>query len=214
MKGLVEIWADQDIPIILRSTATSPYGRKVRMAAEVLGFASRIERRDADTMDPDDSLRLQNPLGKMPCLLIGDSAFYDSRVILELLDAAAGGGRLIPSGGIERYRCLTMASLADGVTDAALLIVYETRFRKPGSESERWLSHQSCKIERALGVLSVAPPDPTRADVASIALAAALGYLDWRQPVEWRVSHPELVQWLEQFASAHEAFAITERTME
>ena len=43
---------------ILRSTTTSPFGRKVRMAIEVLGLSRRIVRKDADTLDANDSLRV------------------------------------------------------------------------------------------------------------------------------------------------------------
>ena len=48
----------------------------------------------ADTMDPRDNVRAQNPLGKIPVLDLDDgSSFYDSRVILEYLDHRAGGGK-------------------------------------------------------------------------------------------------------------------------
>ena len=82
--------ADSD-QFILRSTRTSPFGRKARMAAEVLGLASRITLEPGDPLDEDDTLRTQNPLGKMPCLLTGDgSAIYDSGVIIEFLQGVAG----------------------------------------------------------------------------------------------------------------------------
>src|SRR5436190_3581588 len=51
--------------MILRSTLTSPYGRKVRMAADILGLSRRINVVPADPLDEADALRQQNPLGKM-----------------------------------------------------------------------------------------------------------------------------------------------------
>jgi glutathione S-transferase len=195
---------------VLRSTLTSPFGRKVRMAAAVLGLTDRYRLVPADTLDETDTLRQQNPLGKLPCLLLEDgTALYDSRVIVEFLQDEAGADRLVPKSGLARYTTLTRATLADGITDAALLMVYEGRFRDPATHSERWLAHQRGKIMRALTVLEKAPPDPALTDVATIALACALGYLDWRKPVEWRPAHPRLAQWLADFAAAEPAFHAT-----
>lgn len=195
---------------ILRTTLTSPYGRKTRMALEVLGLSDRVEIVPADTRDPEDDLRAQNPLGKMPCLLVADQSLYDSRVIVEYLDAVAGGGRLIPRAGMDRFRCLTHVSLADGVTDAALLMVYEGRFRDEAQISERWLSHQRGKLQRGLTRLCDILPDPKRTDAFAISLACGLGYLDWRAPIEWREDWPVLAQWLAEFAAAEPAFKNTE----
>jgi glutathione S-transferase len=103
---------------VLRATVTSPFGRKVRMAAGVLGLAERITLEPANTLDETDSLRQEKPLGKMPCLLLADgTALYDSRVIIEFLQEAAGSTQLIPARGIARYSALTRAAFADGITE-------------------------------------------------------------------------------------------------
>src|SRR5579872_4324091 len=105
---------------VLRTSLTSPFGRKVRVAAEILGLTNRIKIEPADTLDENDTLRQQNPLGKMPCLLLEDgSAIYDSRVIIEFLQEIAGSNQLIPASGHARYHALTRATLADGIADAA-----------------------------------------------------------------------------------------------
>lgn len=212
MDDLQTLWADPSVPVILRSTVTSPFGRKVRVAARVLGLDARITRQDADTRNPDDSLRRQNPLGKMPCLLIGEEAFYDSAVILDLMDKLVGSDRLMPVGGLARFRCLTRARLADGIADAALLLVYESRFRGHNAPAVPWLAHQRDKVLRALAVFESDPPDAARPDLVAITLACALGYLDWRQPVIWRSDHPRLAAWLAEFTARCPAFSDTERT--
>jgi glutathione S-transferase len=195
---------------VLRSTLTSPFGRKVRMAAQVLKLADRINVVPADTLDEADTLRQQNPLGKMPCLLLADgSAIYDSGVIIEYLDQLAGSDKLLPAGGIARIKALTRARLADGITEAAILVVYEGRFREPAQASEKWLSHQRGKILRALAAFEVAPPDPAKTDIVAIGLACALGYLDWRKPVDWRPQFPKLAAWLNDFAKHEPAFDAT-----
>ena len=195
---------------VLRSTLTSPFGRKVRMAAAVLGLSGRYRLEPADTRDVADTLRQQIPLGKLPCLLLADgTALYDSRVIIEFLQDEAVTDRRVPRSGLARYTTLTRATLADGVTDAALLMVYEGRFRDPATHSQRWLTHQRGKIMRALAVLERTPPDAHVTDIAAISLACALGYLDWRKPVSWREEYPRLAQWLADFAQSEPAFDAT-----
>jgi len=192
---------------VLRSTATSPFGRKVRIAIDVLGLSDRVTMQPADTRDENDTLRQQNPLGKMPCLLRADSsAIYDSGVIIEFLQDVAGTDRLLPARGPARFEMLTLARLADGITEAAILIIYEGRFRDPGTQSQRWLDHQRGKITRALAAFEASPPDPARTDIVSIGLACALGYLDWRKPVDWQPAHPRLAAWLAAFAANEPAF--------
>ena len=65
-------------------------------------------------------------------------------------------------------------------------MVYEGRYRDAATHSQRWLAHQRGKIPRALAAFEAAPPDPAKTNLVSIGLACALGYLDWRKPVEWR----------------------------
>ncbi len=116
----------------LRYSPASPFARKVRIAAAVLGLAERIELVPADTGNPEDSLRRENPLGKIPTLILEDgTTLYDSRVIEQYLDDLAGGGKLLPAGGPARFQMLVRQTLADGLTDATLLLVYEGRFRQP-----------------------------------------------------------------------------------
>lgn len=200
--------------MILRFSPSSPFVRKVRIAAALLGFDSEITLERADTTDPNDSLRKTNPLGKIPVLIIEDgSALYDSRVILDYLDERAGGGKIVPRQGAKRLAALRLQALCDGILDASVLTVYEGRFRKPEMHEAKWLDLQAGKIARALAALEAAPPpfDPGQAmpDVGQIALACALGYRDFRFAGSWRSDHPRLVAWLDTFAARVPAFGAT-----
>ena len=62
------------------------------------------------------------------CLADG-SVIHDSRVILDYLDQQQVGNPLIPPTGAARWRRLTLASTADGVMDAAVLMRYELGLR-------------------------------------------------------------------------------------
>jgi glutathione S-transferase len=195
--------------LVLRSSPASPFGRKVKMAASVLGLLDRIEIVPADTNDPAEPLRQQNPLGKIPTLVLEDgTTLFDSRVIAEYLDHLAGGG-IFPAGN-ERFVQLRLQALADGLCDAALLQVYETRFRPEEGRNAAWVANQAGKVSRALAALEAAPPafgDKPR--IGEIALACALGYLDLRFAGTWRTEHPRLVAWLDAFAAKVPAFETT-----
>jgi len=195
--------------LVLRSAAASPFGRKVKIAAAVLGLSDILEIVATDTLDAADPVRQHNPLGKIPCLTTEDGmAIYDSRVIVEYLDHRAGGGKIIPQQPEKRFPTLVLQALADGVQDAAILMVYERRFRAAEKHEPNWLHHQSGKIDRALAMLEQAPPSGTR-DIGHIALACALGYLDLRFEGQWRQTHPKLRAWLDLFSKDIPAFETT-----
>ena len=196
--------------LVLRSSPASPFGRKVKIAAHLLGLMDRIEITAADTTDPAEPLRQQNPLGKIPTLVLPEgTTLFDSRVIVEYLDHLAGGGRIIPQGE-ERFGQLRLQALADGLMDAALMQVYEVRFRPEEGRNADWVSHQAGKVSRALLALELLPPAFEEAPrVGEIALACALGYLDLRFEGSWRAKHPQLVAWLDDFAARVPAFEET-----
>jgi glutathione S-transferase len=197
--------------MILRSSPSSPFVRKVRIAVALLGFDKDVTIERADTTDPNDSLRKINPLGKIPVLIAEDgSAIYDSRVILDYLDDRAGGGKIVPRQPKERLVALRLQALADGILDASILTIYEGRYRKPEMHEPKWLELQAGKVARALGVLEAAPPPiDAMPNVGQIALACALGYRDFRFGDGWRNEHPRLVVWLDNFAARVPAFAAT-----
>ena len=198
--------------MILHGSPPSPFVRKVRIAAAMLDLTDAIEIVSTDVLDPADRIRQHNPLGKIPALVLDDGpVLYDSPVILEYLDERAGGGRILPRSGHVRYKALTEQVLADGLMDAAVLQVYEGRFRAPENHEPKWLAHQAGKVQRTLAAFEHTTPEGPRT-VADIALACALGYLDLRFPGTWRDAHPRLVAWLDEFAGEIPSFAATRYT--
>jgi glutathione S-transferase len=197
--------------LILRSVPASPFGRKIKLAAAILGLDGKICVEATDTNNPADTLRAQNPLGKIPTLVLEDgTTLFDSRVIAEYLDAIAGGGRIIPTEPRARFAALRLQALCDGMMDACILQVYETRWRPAERREPQWLAYQAEKVARALTTLEGEPrPLDPAPHVGHIALACALGYLDLRFGRAWRAGHPRLVAWLDDFAAQVPAFAAT-----
>jgi glutathione S-transferase len=197
--------------MLLRSAPPSPFGRKVKIAAALLGLSGELTIVPTDTVNPEDPLRSDNPLGKIPTLVLEDGfVVHDSAVILEYLDMRAGGGRIIPKAGLERIRVLTLQSLADGLMDAALLQIYEGRWRDAAKHEQKWVEHQAGKVGRALAWLEAHPPEMAgEPNAGHIAVACALGYLDLRFAGSWRPAHPRLVAWLDAFSAEVPAFEAT-----
>jgi len=197
--------------LILRSSPASPFVRKIRIAAGVLGLEQDITIEPADTTVPSDTVRQQNPIGKIPTLVLEDgTTLFDSRVILEYLDHRAGGGRIIPKDAPARFAALRLQALADGILDASILLVYEGRWRPAERHEPKWVEHQAGKVARGLAALEAAPPGlGNPPDVGQITVACALGYRDFRFDGSWRKDHPRLVAWLDGFAARVPAFAAT-----
>jgi glutathione S-transferase len=195
----------------LMSSPLSPYGRKVKIAARMKGLDSRIELLPTDPNTGDDALNKLNPLGKIPCIIAEDGqALFDSHVICEYFDSLGATPVLFPKSGAERFRTLTMGALADGMLDAALLLVYEGRFRPENMKVQGWVDRQQSKVDRSLAQLEMAPPTwGASPDYGHLTLAVALGYLDFRHGGKWRAGHPKLVKWLDAFAAAVPAFEET-----
>ncbi|MGC8521032.1 MAG: glutathione S-transferase [Steroidobacteraceae bacterium] len=176
----------------------SPFARKVRISALELGLAERIEllQISLSPVSPHTDLRLHNPLGKIPALITDEGeALYDSPVICEYLDALAGGARLWPAAGPARWRALTRQALADGITDAAVLVRYEQAVRPEPLRWAQWIEGQWLKIRTALEALERDSLEGVF-DIGTISVACALGYLDFRFAEEgWRARLPRLAAW-------------------
>lgn len=197
----------------LTASPGSPFVRKVRIAAAVKGLASAIEGVTGD-MDPatNAKIRAANPLGKIPTLLLDDgTVVYDSHVICEYLDSLKPEPKIFPVEMAARVRTLTLAALADGILEAAVLVLYERRFRPEDKWVPEWVDKQQGKVDAGLDWLEVnIPAMGATPDYGHITLACALGFLDNRQGDGWRAKRPKLAAWLGEFASRVPSWAQTE----
>jgi glutathione S-transferase len=176
------------------------------------GVLGDIAIEQADTNVPlNAELRAANPLSKIPVLITKDGLhLYDSPVICEYLDSLKPAPALFPRSGNDRWKTLTMGALGDGILDAALLIVYERRFRPEDKLVQTWLDRQQVKIDGALAALETSPPAWSgNPDYGHITIASALGYLDFRHEGKWRATHPRMVAWLDRFGEMVPAFGKT-----
>ena len=178
---------------------TSPYVRKVRivMAEKKLDYQLVLE----DVWSAQTSIALSNPLGKVPCLVLeGGEAVFNSRVIVEYLDALSPVGKLIPTTGRDRAAVKTWEALADGLLDASILARLERHWphRQAHERSAAWIDRQMGKVHDSLAAMSRGLGENNMCSgihlsLSDIAVGCALGYLDFRFPeVDWRTPYPNL----------------------
>lgn len=185
----------------LRWSATSPYVRKVMMVAIEAGLDAEITRRTTDPWSADTDLPDENPLGKVPALTLEDgTVLFDSPVIVEYLAARNPAAALLPDPGPARWTALRLQAIADGICDAAILRRLEAN-RPEGEKSANWVERQRKAVARSLDLLEAeATTLSTTPTVGTLAVLAALGYLDFRfGPEPWREGRPALTGW---FATA------------
>jgi glutathione S-transferase len=184
----------------LRYSATSPYVRKVMMVIHERGLSDRVELEKTDAWSPETDLPSNNPLGKVPALVLGDGpALFDSPVIVEYLDTLAGpDASLFPTTGPNRWTALRFQALADGICDAAILRRLEGN-RPEQLRSTDWMERQRAAVVRSVDALEAdAAKLGERFTIGSVAVLAALGYLDFRFGHEdWRPGHPALSAWFD-----------------
>ncbi len=189
--------------MILRYSSTSPFVRKVTVAAAEMGLADRIAWKNTNAWDPAGDLPGDNPLGKVPTMVLDSGeTLYDSRVICEYLDSLHDGEKLLPSDGERRWRTLKLEALADGMMDASVLRLIEEQRRPAEYRWPDWIERQQEKVERGLDVLEQNSERlEERLTIAHVTAACALGYLDFRfSSVAWRENRPRLAAWFEVFA--------------
>lgn len=188
---------------ILYHSPTSPYVRKVVVLIAEAGITGIAQVAAAgNPVDPATMPVDQNPLGKIPALARPDGpALYDSRVICRYLDTMVEG-QFYPEAP-RLWDTLTLEATADGILDAAVLMVYETRIRPEQHRFAPWVEGQWSKIDRALDAVETRWLDHLSGpmDIGQIAVGCALGYLDFRHSArDWRNGRPGLAEWEAGFA--------------
>jgi glutathione S-transferase len=197
--------------MILHWSPKSPFVRKVMVAAHELSLADRIAlRRTVVRMTaPNRDLLPENPLGKIPTLVLGDGTILcDSIVICEFLDSLAGGGRLFPSGQ-ERWVTLSRQAVANGLLD--ILILWRNERDKPSAaQTASWIDGFRLKTDTALDHFDRLADELSAKpfDIAQVTLGCCLSYLDFRfADLRWREGRPALAAWHEAFRARPSARA-------
>jgi glutathione S-transferase len=156
------------------------------------------------TKSPSPELLVDNPLAKIPTLVLDDGRkLFDSRVIAEHLDATSAGQKLFPLDILERERQLRLMALADGLTD--ILNLWRNELIRPSDmQYPDLISVFEAKTRACLKQLEAEASEirETAFGIGHVALVCSLGYLDLRfGDTKWRPAHPALAEWYERMLS-------------
>lgn len=183
----------------------SPFVRKVMVFAHEAGLAGRIrtEKTLVSSTAANRELMRVNPLGKIPTLVTDDGkVLFDSYVICEYLDSLNSGEKLIPRAPEERLQALRWHALGDNMLDNLLL--WRNELLKPAArQTPDALAAYEAKTRAALDALETeaAALGAAAVGIGHVAIAVALGYLDFRLPqLAWRNGRPKLAAWHDAFA--------------
>jgi len=182
----------------------SPFVRKVMVVAHELGLADRITcvRTVAATTKPHAELMRDNPLSKIPTLVLDDgTVIYDSPVICEYLDGLSGAPKLHPAEPKARLVALRRQALGDGFLDLLVLLRDERLRANPSEVHKASAAARKAAVidalDREADALAAAP-----FGIGHIAIGCALSYLDFRYADEdWRKAHPRIAAWHAGFAA-------------
>ncbi len=182
----------------VHASPASPYVRKVRALAVELGVP--LEMMIADAAAADSSYGRINPIHRVPALeLDNGEVLFDSPVICEYLDTTHGGG-FFPPPGPERWRVLKLQALGDGIMDAAVPRRGEV-LRPERQQSPSRIAAYERSIRQVLDALEKDVAGLDGVNIGTIAVACALGYLDFRFPDDaWHKTRPALKAWYDAFA--------------
>lgn len=184
-------------------SSRSPFVRKVMVVAHEKNLAGGIEleRVAVGASAPNAAVMRDNPLSRIPTLVLDDGAvLYDSRVICQFLDESGTGPSLFPAGP-DRWTALRLQALGDGLMEVLVLRIGENN--RP--EAIRSAPHQAAlpvKIAATLDRLETeAPALSGPPHIGAIAVAVALSHLEFRfASDDWRRNRPALASWHAAFA--------------
>jgi glutathione S-transferase len=181
----------------------SPFVRKVMIAAHELGLADRIDtvRTVVAMRKPARALLPENPLGKIPTLVLKDGTIlYDSLVIIEYLDSLAGGGRIVPASGPARWRELRRHAMLNGFLDLLVLWRNERERPQPLADLTDAFALKAdavlAAIEAEIEAVAAGPPA-----LAQITAGVVGAYMDFRfADLDRRGRCPRFAAWHAAFA--------------
>lgn len=193
----------------LFTTTGSPWTRKCIVTIIELGIEDKVERIPTRwphiwaTQTPPfmPEFAAATPVGRIPALVTDDGLrLCDSFAICDYLDAEFGQHRLMPTAGPQRWRLMSITSVANGLLEAQILRRGEL-LRNSTERSDDFLAKMVEREKRCyMAIEGMVVHFESDIDLAQIQLGVCCGYADFRFPKEdWRTDHPNIAGWFDRF---------------
>ena len=181
--------------LILYNGPTSPFGRKVKIASLVQEI--NLEEKIINVYEAD-FLDENNPLRKIPTLLINNLSIIDSDNICLYFDSITKKNTLFP---MEKYwEIMSYTSIANGLMEAVLERFMEIS-RPEGEKSLKFIEKLETRTFRTIYWLekNLNNFNDNNITMDKIAIACALEYTMFRFTNIWQKENLNLYNWLEKF---------------
>ena len=181
--------------LILYNGPTSPFGRKVKIVSMV--HEIDLEEKIINVYEAD-FLDKNNPLRKIPTLLINNLSIIDSDNICLYFDSITKKKSLFPK---DRYwQIMSLTSLANGLMEAVLERFMEIS-RPENEQSKKYINKLEKRTLRTINWLENNWNNYNENDLTmdQIAIACALDYTSFRFTKKWKDEYSNLYKWLNIF---------------
>ena len=193
-------------------TVTSPYARKVRIAAIEKGVYQDIELIEAKIGFEEGTLKTKtsditdhNPSGRVPTLITKEEqAIFDSTVIIHYLDSQSRYPNIIPPDESDKIHALRINALVDEAIDALRLLKFEG-MRPENIRLPDWINALTLKVNRGLILLEnyiqyYDENDKDKIDIGLISAGCLMHIVRNNKEAAWNCPHPKLDIWFDQFS--------------
>ena len=181
--------------LILYNGPTSPFGRKVKITSLVQEI--NLEEKIINVYEAD-FLDENNPLRKIPTLLINNLSIIDSDNICLYFDSITKKNTLFPMG--KYWQIMSYTSIANGLMEAVLERFMEIS-RPEGEKSLKFIEKLETRTFRTIYWLekNLNNFNDNNITMDKIAIACALEYTMFRFTDIWQKENLNLYNWLEKF---------------
>jgi glutathione S-transferase len=197
-------------------TPASHFTRKCTVTIKELGLDGRVEIIPTrwphawvtETVPYRRDFLDATPIARIPALVTDDGTrLTDSSTICQYLNDELGDYRLCPQRGAERWRILSMASIAtSGIMEAQVMRIAELRRKRPGAanpqeHSPSFVQKMKERQARCFSALEQRHTEfAAEPDLGLIAVACACATSDFRFPEDgWRDAAPSIARWYDKF---------------
>jgi glutathione S-transferase len=181
----------------------SPFARKALVFAHEAGLADRVAvvHHETSPTARNAAVFALNPLGKVPVLITDEGeAIFDSGVICQYLDGLRDGAPLIPADPAERIAALRLQAVADGLSEAGILVRWETTRRPTELRYPALAEGHLAKVAAGCAFLETRFEPREAPGLAEVAIATALSWLEFRDVHAFRPACPGLTAWYAAFS--------------
>ena len=178
----------------------SPFARRVRLALHEHHI--EFSETPMDVFNPPGEFMRFNPLMRVPVVVFSDGlSVTDSSSIIQLLYEELHRSPLIPKSFEKKAVAANWSGVAVGVCEMMVQYFLEglrdDKHRSPGAltEYETNIKNSVREFSQFLGAREFIADTLSQADLD---MGTALGYLSVRHSWDWKVSYPNVAQYLSQ----------------